>query len=206
MKSSKVVIFSVIFFACSLLPGSMISVGSAQDESSVEDKTGVLNEETGNNLIPNPGFEEGMQGWGRGGGTVPKGVESVIDNEEFYSGKASHRIYVPDGMKLGWFGSYPDRAIEIEPNTTYRLSCWIQGKDIHGGRGAGAVLTLYDASGNVIKNENIAKQRLGTFMWEKIEKTFKPPAKAVSLKVSESYMAYGTVWFDDFRLIKAKEK
>ena len=68
-------------------------------------------------------------------------------------------------------------------------------------------MSQYDASNKTIRHEGISKQRKsGTFMWEKIEMTFKSQPNAVSFRCNESFMAYGTVWYDDFRLIKVEEE
>jgi hypothetical protein len=43
----------------------------------------------------------------------------------------------------------------------------------------------------------------GTFPWKQLEKTVISPANAAFIIVGEAFMAYGTVWYDDFSVQKA---
>ncbi len=149
------------------------------------------------NLVPNPGFEKGLAPWFPGKG--------VIDTEEFHSGAASVKIAIPDGATLGWSGGYSDR-IKVEPNVEYKVSGWMQAEDIHGGRGAGINVATYDAEDKTIGNNNIISGIQGTFPWKKFEKVITVPANVCFVRIGQSFMAYGTVWYDDFSLTKLEKE
>lgn len=164
--------------------------------SSEECKTKLATEKTEKNLIVNQGFENGIRGWYQ-----PKGK---IDTEEFYSGSASLKIDIPQGTQLEWFGGYTD-DIQVEPNTKYKISGWIQGRDIHGGRGASISYGFYDKEKKVLSHAHISEGLFGTFQWKKIESVIQSPSGAVCVKIGTPYMAYGTVWFDDISLTKEEK-
>lgn len=151
-------------------------------------------EDDENNLIRNPGFEERFKKWYPGKGE--------IDSSERHSGDCSCKIEIKDdGGPLDWFGGYAD-PIKVEPNIRYRISAWIRGNDIHGGKGATVSWGERDEDGKTLNNNHISEGMCGTFPWTKVEKVIKTSAKADTLIIGAAFKAYGVVWYDDFSLTK----
>lgn len=164
------------------------------------------------NLIKNGDFSQGMSGWSTYTWVIPKGEKarvvprkkdiagriSELDKEVSKEGLYSHKIFLSDKSPLTWAGYAT--WVDIEPKTAYHFSGWIQGKDIHGGRGAGIGITELNARGEPLNNFRMGGSLFGTFPWKKIEKSFTTKSGTVRLMICESIMMYGTVWFDGFTL------
>jgi len=84
------------------------------------------------NLVPNPGFEEGVQGW-----RLEKG--QTLDTAVAHGGRASIRLHVP--------GPRPDTTnlgivIPVKPYTAYRVGLWYRRHQAPSGKG-GAPAVFY---------------------------------------------------------------
>ncbi len=163
---------------------------------------------TGDNLIKNGDFSRGLEGWNRYQwvtATRPEikdvsfpGVTSTVDKEERQDSSASHRFTLSDESPLEWVG-YATQ-VTVKPNTAYHFSCWIQGRDIHGGRGVGVSITELDSTGELANHFAMGASFFGTFPWKKIEGAFTTSGKTMKLLIGESIMTHGSVWYAGFNL------
>lgn len=158
--------------------------------------------QTSNNLIINPGFEQGMTGWSVSQGTA---VYSAVPAP--HSG-----LYAAQGVEInsGSLGRmYQNVTGELIPGDQYTISGWIRTQNVVGPPGEGVVIAVdyvgvggwTPADGSVQEIGHV----LGTTGWTYYSGTFtlpKMPSDAQALWFLTDFNdATGTAWFDDLSLI-----
>lgn len=153
-------------------------------------------------------------GWWVGQSSVNnqyKHLEGAIapDTEITHNSKLSLKI--ENGLKTDL--TEADQIItNIEPYTSYKISCWIKGKDIVGlnGPGQGPGVTVWFNWGpkkhfwshQHFTGKNPQKKD-GTFNWKKFSFTVDTGAGAGIANLSlQLRQAKGTMWYDDVKVVK----
>ncbi len=140
---------------------------------------------SGNNLIKNPGFEQGENGWNYFGNNHPS-----IASDHPQSGSNAMKIPTAHSGVL-------QRVKGLKPNTEYQLSAYIKSSN-----GETVVLNVKDHGG-----ENV-KQRFKGNDYELVSLTFKTGASNTSAMVR--FMKFGKgsgeAWADDFTLTEVGAK
>jgi len=147
------------------------------------------------NLIPNPGFEQGAAGWRLGKG-------QSLDTEIFHSGRASVRLEVP-GPAPG--SSNVGCLIPVKANTRYRVSMWVRRQNVGV---CGAYVSERDDKNRLTGKRTqvgaaIAKKD-GVWLPLTWELVTQPETTRLSVR-ADIYKSTGTLWLDDFSLIEANE-
>lgn len=143
------------------------------------------------NLLTNPSFENGMEGWSFAAhdkhGTV------AVDTVEKHDGKNSIRIDNPAGDD-----SFLQQTVTVKPKTRYRLTGYLKTKDVVV-KSTGASISL---AGGFDRTEAFS----GKQNWKKVSFEFDTGGMD-TIKIGPrlghySSMAMGTAWFDDLQLIE----
>ena len=163
----------------------------------------------GKNLLRNGGFEEltekgAPKYWA---GRWPSEGISLSEDVK-WSGSYAICLTRDDNKEVTDYAQYLPPGT-FEPDTTYRLTCYIKTKDIVPGitnRGAGFQIMICEKRMNYFCPTPLFT---GTIPWTAQQFTFTTP-KEISkthpyFRVKLSH-ASGTVWFDDLRLEKIEEK
>ena len=101
-----------------------------------------------------------------------------------------------------------NQIIPCAPNTVYRISCYVKGRDIKPDHkdGVGALVWLNygpkDFWPHQISLDRRPKKCRGTFGWEKLSFTVDTGPKAAFLMATvQLRLASGTVWYDDVKVL-----
>ncbi|MGI6082628.1 MAG: carbohydrate binding domain-containing protein [Limnochordia bacterium] len=150
------------------------------------------------NLIVNPGFEDGLEGWSRGFGSA--GVIHDLDASVYRSGSTSLRLSSTDPTHRGCM--YQDIR-DFEPGHKYKMQ-WrrrTEAVSVPGPWGAFVRISVFDQDGLIGNSHYVGRQEEGTRNWETVEYIFQVPIDAIRIRV-ELFLdrATGTVWWDDLAL------
>ncbi len=147
------------------------------------------------NLVPNPGFEEGAQGWALGRG-------QTIDEEIVHSGKRAVRIEVP-GPEPG--NSNVGCLVPVKPNTHYRCELWVRREKVGV---CGAYVSERDDQNKLTGKRTQVGAAIPKVdnQWHRLtwDLTTQPETTRLSLR-SDIYRSTGTLWLDDFSITEANE-
>jgi len=160
------------------------------------------------NLIKNGDFSHGFEGWNMYKWTTSttfmiqeeelQGRKAVIEKGGYSPEIPACKVILAEDSPLEWAGF--STLVEVQPGTTYHFSCWIQGEDIHAGRGVGVNIIELDDKNKPLNNTPVSASLFGSFPWQKIEKIFTTNLQTRKLMVSQSIMMRGTVRYADFNL------
>jgi len=150
--------------------------------------------EYGENLLPNPSFEE-VQGdapvtW-KVRNYSGEAEHVLAGGEATHSGEHSLRITSQEGADTSWFA-----PVKLKPNTEYRLTGWIKTGNILGGHGA--LLNVHE-----LQHEAKTNSLVRSNDWTQVESFFNSGDRTtatVNLLVGGWGKARGTAWFDDVAL------
>lgn len=154
-----------------------------------------------NNLILNPGFEEGtgstITNW-----QITNGEPGAVTRAEGNRGMYGVRITHTDDNSY----SYVVQVIDVEPNTQYNARVWMRGQDIRmqTGTSLGARLFIgnYPAGTTLKATTSVS----GTFDWTIFTTGVFNSGNNTKLNIIlYLYKSEGTVWFDDLELLPASE-
>ncbi len=147
------------------------------------------------NLVPNPGFEAGREGWGLGKG-------QAIVHDITHSGQAAVRLEVP-GPQPG--SSNVGCLVPVKPNRAYRAELWLRREKVGV---CGAYVSERDEKNKLTGKRTqvgvtIPKQ---DGVWHKLtwEVRTQPQTTRLSLR-ADIYRSTGTLWLDDFSIVEVSE-
>lgn len=152
---------------------------------------------TGPNLLPNPSFEEVENG-------IPVGwtvrtyqgeAEHVAATQQARTGERSLRISSEKGADSSLFA-----AVEVKPNTDYRLTGWVRTAGLLGARGA--QMNAHEVQSQPRGSRTNAFQR-GTKEWSRVEATFSSMDRTrltINCLFGGWGKSTGTAWWDDVAL------
>ena len=169
----------------------------------------VLSEgEAGDNLLLNPGFENGLDNW-TPVITTPATISVSFDNAVKYDGDQSLKIVLGGD---GYRGTY-DQICPAEEKETYKLSGFIK-TEAGDGKTIGEIsiqIYCYDSGGSYLGAEGFTQYQLkntGTTGWTKYETPeITAPTGTASIHVRFNALnGSGTVWLDNLALTKRAEE
>jgi hypothetical protein len=82
----------------------------------------------GKNLVANGGFEQAGDGWAFT--AMGANAAGQVANDQAHTGKSSYRLSNQSALAPNIFGRVFQTVARLEPFTTYRISCWVKGKDV----------------------------------------------------------------------------
>ena len=144
------------------------------------------------NLLPNGGFEKGMDGWafvansGRATATLDRKVKR--------QGKRALRLEKRGGPP---FDVLRTDLPELTPGTRVEVSAHVKGVDVGN---AFVKFWVYDAAGTSLVQDVDVVRLTGTFDWKRVAKAYDLPAGAASAAVMVLMVVGGELWLDDVRV------
>lgn len=141
------------------------------------------------NLLSNPGFEEGPEGW-----SLPDGVMS-IDGTVSHSGSASLRVSWDDAAKR----QVAVQSVAVKPGRRYLISAWLKCSDVRGSQ-RGATFGL-EWPGRGASPVGVS----GTTDWTRVRfytSVVPENAGSANLFVTLDWGASGTAWIDDICVVE----
>lgn len=145
--------------------------------------------------LPNPSFEEGLQGW-----SLSKAANASSDTAVNHTGAASLKLAADDQL-------HPYVAVSVknlQGGATYALRAWARG--VKGGNTQVALkIEYYNAQGENTKGQYSQSVTLNSDEWQQIsvEPTADPDTVRASLLLR--LMSPGEAWFDDVTFAMTKE-
>ena len=158
----------------------------------------VIRYETGENLIRNASFENGLEGWSfrnYSGPAAEVDGERETAKANIRSGKGSLRL----GSRVGHDTSY-NTPVKLNSGRKYRLSAWIKTEGIQGAHGA--LLNVHELQ-HAGKTKALQKKN----DWLEVEKVFTAPRSGnftINCLLGGWGKSKGTAWFDDLSLTEYK--
>jgi len=147
-------------------------------------------------LIPNGGFEQGLQGWSPVWTRDPNVGSVSIDKSTRHSGQASAQI-----KHLGdrdWSFA-PSSQIRVKTGEIFRLSAWVK---LEGPGSATLCAITYDANGRPVDWVYGARSVRSTGGWKHLESRFVIPTGIPRILPRLIGNGQATVWLDDFELTR----
>lgn len=142
------------------------------------------------NLLADPGFESGGQGW-----RWPLPVEG----KSVRSGVRAQRIDAEPQLVEN------SQDVPVVPGATYAASAWIKTNGLDGAGAALGFLWL-DAAGRIVRRDAL-RAAAGTRPWSKVSGTYVAPPVAVKVRfmavVEAEPDGAGAAWFDDCEFSRA---
>lgn len=139
------------------------------------------------NLVKNPGFETGANGW-----NIPKDTAQVVTD---VAHNGTHSLYYSNSDAANY--KMFTQKLDVQPGQRILFSAWVKGKDLTGKEGAGMFVQSYDGAKYV--GGSFPRTLTGTFDWKLVKGEYSIPPSATSTTVG-LYLRKGmtgTAWFDD---------
>jgi len=155
-------------------------------------------------LLPDGGFEKVREmpigGFATDGQWRRASDRCTVVEEDPKEGRFVAKVDLPpDGPDPGaqaWLD------LTAEPGKTYRVSGWMRTRDVTGTGIAFIAVYQYDAAGKLVEHRDFASAR-GDTPWQLYSYEFAPKPQVARLRVFFGfYLARGTAWFDDIRLVE----
>jgi hypothetical protein len=153
----------------------------------------VAEKVSGENLLTNGDFEQGLSGWGKLW-TRTSGGSAAIDTGLFHDGQRSVRI--EHNGRLDW-SFHQERTLTVEPGQIYEFSGWVR---VEGEGTTTLSVTLRDANDKVIDWTFGAVQTGATDKWRKLKSRFIIPADGKTILPRLIGNGPAKVWMDDTTL------
>ncbi|WP_255427348.1 carbohydrate-binding protein CenC [Serratia sp. JUb9] len=149
---------------------------------------GMPPQECAPNLLQNPGFEQGLQGW-RG--------EGAGEDSAAHGGRASLRYHNQDAARYHTFS----QTVAAQPGQAIAFGAWLKGRGLQGApqdRGASVYIQSFDAQGRFLEGR-YPTGIVGNSGWRHISALYRVPRRAarVTLGLYLRRGTTGTAWFDD---------
>ncbi len=148
------------------------------------------------NVVANPGFEEGATGWGLindwyARNDPKRASPGEVDESVAHSGKACLRI---DGE--GSRGLAIQSPLKVQAAAKYRVSCWMKGENMGAAR-AGPLIEFWNAENTHLAGRFWAEEVPRE--WTRLSKVIYAPEGTAYAKImcATSDNNDGQVWFDD---------
>jgi hypothetical protein len=139
-------------------------------------------------------------------------VTVTIFREEDIKHGGDYAVKIQNAAMTDIGGLTSSPPINVQPNTTYKVTVWYKGDNIvpNAGDGAGVVFWTGEAPTPSLWDHGTIncyppKVKTGTFDWTSYEFTFTTKADTNDLAITAQLRrAQGTVWFDDFSMVVVK--
>ncbi len=148
---------------------------------------------SGENLLTNGDFEEGLSGWGKLWTRTPDG-NAVIETRLSHSGQRSVRIEYSGRQDWSF---HQERTLTVEPGQIYEFSGWVR---LEGEGTTTLSVTLRDADDKVIDWTFGAVSSTAIDNWRKLKSRFIIPADGKTILPRLIGHGPAKVWLDDATL------
>ena len=149
----------------------------------------------GENLIVNPGFEEGLDGWDERGRPI------VRDEVERFTGRYSCRSVGHADLRYPGFHWVKSADIPAKPNAGYRFSLMMKARFTEGTMSP--CIREVGEDGKTITYHTATKMGPGECEWHAVSRDFHSTSRAHHFQV---YLVFrdviGTAWYDDMKLVE----
>jgi erythromycin esterase len=150
---------------------------------------------TPENLLPNGGFEKGMDGWKVE--DESGGIKLEIDGKERAEGKSSLHFVKKDAPGLS-----NDRVVaelkRLPAGKKVVVSAKVKGKGL---KNTWLKFFVFDAKGEVLGDDCDVARFPGTFEWKGEDRAFTLPKEAVRAEVRFCMFMGGEAWLDDVKVM-----
>ena len=139
------------------------------------------------NLLKNPGFENGTEGWS------DRGCQIEVVTTPVHSGAKSVKV---SGRTELWQGIKQSLLGKVTNGQTYKISAWVR---LENADSDTVVISIEQTDDNGTKYTNVAKETVGNAGWVELSGEFKLDASG-TLKTLDVYFegpAVGTNFFVD---------
>ncbi len=155
-------------------------------------------------LLPNGGFEKARDlpigGSATDGQWRRASDRCTVVEEDPKEGRFVAKVDLPQDVPDP--GAHAWLDLPAEPGKTYRISGWMRTRDVNGAGIAFIAIYQHDAAGKLVEHRDFASTR-GTTPWQFYTHVFTPKPQVARLHVFFGfYLAHGTAWFDDIRLVE----
>ena len=185
------------WLAASLLAAmvALMPVAAPAEEVQAPGSTSVMRTPL---LLPNAGFENGLEKWATSPAADTKAYEFALDTAVFHSGKQSVRIRSVGGDAGG--AVYQVIPIAALRGKTLELGGWLKTSNA-AGDGAALTLRVFDADGRLLEYNLMYQAPVkGTADWKRYAIPVKVSKNAMDLEIGVLLNNKGTVWADDLEL------
>ena len=149
----------------------------------------------GENLIANPGYEEGPGGWDE------RAKPIVRDEEERFTGRYSCKSVGHADLRYPGFHWVKSADIPAKPNTGYRFSLMMKAVFTTGIMSPS--IREVGEDGKTVAYHTAARMASGEYEWHAVSRDFHSTSKAHYFQV---YLVFrdviGTAWYDDMKLVE----
>ncbi|MHC4460698.1 MAG: glycoside hydrolase [Planctomycetota bacterium] len=149
---------------------------------------------SGENLLTNGDFEQGLSGWNKLWTRTPGG-KSVIDTRLSHGGQRSARI--EHSGQRDW-SFHQERLLPVKPGQIYELSGWVR---VEGEGTTTLSVTLHGANDQVMDWSFGADSAQATDKWHKLHSRFIVPSGAKTILPRLIGDGPASVWLDDATLM-----
>jgi hypothetical protein len=155
-------------------------------------------------LLPDGGFEKVREmpigGFATDGQWRRASNRCAVVEEDPKEGRFVAKVDLPPGVPDT--GAHAWLDLPAGPGKTYRISGWMRTRDVTGAGIAFIAIYQHDAAGKLVEHRDFASTR-GTTPWQFYTHVFTPKPQVARLHVFFGfYLAHGTAWFDDIRLVE----
>jgi len=151
---------------------------------------------TGENLLANGGFEDGLKGWNKLWSRAPSAGQAALDRTVRHSGDQAVRI--EHTGKEDWSLAH-ERRFDVRPGEIYELSAWVR---LEGPGEATASVVLYDAKQQTTHWSFGGRSTRASATWRLLRSRFVIPRGAASMWPRVIGHGPAKVWFDDVQLVR----
>jgi hypothetical protein len=154
------------------------------------------------NLLTNPGFEQGTEGWARWGEGAD-GVRFARAREGRTDGWAACVAVAPEAA-INWY-QWQQTVAPAPVADTYRIWGWVRAESVGGGTGVCVSLRANDAEGRRMAfadSQRVGGTRGWTLVWAELS----VPAGAATIGVSLTLHGRGRALFDGLGLVERLEE
>jgi len=147
-------------------------------------------------IVSNPGFEEGLDGWATETARDGVAIEDVKDVKR--TGKASLYIKVGSEAPVSWYNAHYD-ITDVKPGENLEGSVYIRTKDAVEGAGAYLAMNFYKDDGSRISWVD-GGFVTGTSDWVYRTVNGTVPPNTAKIGFTVLLHGYGEAWFDDAKV------
>ncbi|MGQ9524332.1 MAG: glycoside hydrolase [Armatimonadota bacterium] len=147
-------------------------------------------------LVPNGGFERGLEGWSPLWTRDANAGRVLADRAVYRSGQASARVEHTGSRDWSFT---PSVQISVKAGDIFRLSAWVK---VDGSGSAALCAITFDAKNQPLDWAYGARWVYGSTDWRRLESRFAVPEGVARILPRLIGERQATVWLDDFELVR----
>ena len=151
----------------------------------------------GDNLLPNPSFEQGPVGWANSWSRDEGALEVALDEAQAHGGRASLKI---EHTGQNDWAIFPADRIPVKPGDLFVASAWLKVERIE--QDLNLSVVVYDAKGEVISWVYGAAETRATHDWRQVTSRWIAPQGAAAILPRLVGDGPLVAWVDDLSLAR----